>query len=77
MSIIVKREIVDFIVLSIVVIAGAIVLFTTTYIFSEHTKGQVYNCSVAEISPDYPLEVKEQCRKLRAENYEKNLQKPK
>jgi hypothetical protein len=39
-------------------------------------KGDVirYDCSVSEISPDYPIEVKEQCRKLRAENY---LQKPK
>jgi hypothetical protein len=25
-----------------------------------------YDCSIAEISPDYPVEVKEQCRKLRA-----------
>jgi len=24
----------------------------------------VYNCSIAEISPDFPVEVKEQCRKL-------------
>jgi hypothetical protein len=39
-------------------------------------KGDVirYDCSISEISPDYPIEVKEQCRKLRAENY---LQKPK
>jgi len=27
--------------------------------------GRVYNCSIAEISPDYPLKVKEECRKLR------------
>jgi len=27
----------------------------------------VYNCSIAEISPDIPLEVKEKCRRLRAE----------
>jgi hypothetical protein len=26
-----------------------------------------YDCSISEISPDYPIEVKEQCRKLRAE----------
>jgi hypothetical protein len=25
----------------------------------------VYNCSIAEISPDFPLKVKEECRKLR------------
>ena len=27
----------------------------------------MYNCSIAEISPDYPIEVKEGCRKLRME----------
>jgi hypothetical protein len=27
----------------------------------------VYNCSIAEISPDFPLEVREQCRKLNIE----------
>ena len=36
-----------------------------------------YDCSIAEISPDYPIKVKEECRKLNAENYQKNLQKPK
>jgi hypothetical protein len=27
---------------------------------------RVYNCSIAEISPDYPLDVKQECRKLNA-----------
>ena len=27
----------------------------------------VYNCSISEISPDYPVQVKEQCRNLRVE----------
>ena len=26
-----------------------------------------YDCSISEISPDYPIEVKQACRKLRAE----------
>jgi len=29
-------------------------------------KEAVYNCSIAEISPDIPLKVKEECRKLQA-----------
>jgi hypothetical protein len=33
-----------------------------------------YDCSISEISPDYPIPVKEACRKLRAENI---LNKPK
>lgn len=28
---------------------------------------KVYDCSLAEISPDYPIEVKIGCRKLRME----------
>jgi hypothetical protein len=31
--------------------------------------GRVYNCSLAEISPDFPPEVKNECRKLRSEAY--------
>ena len=27
---------------------------------------RVYDCRLAEISPDYPLEVKQECRKLNA-----------
>lgn len=26
-----------------------------------------YDCSISEISPDYPVEVKEACRRIRAE----------
>lgn len=32
-------------------------------------KGRVYDCSIAEISPDYPIEVKQQCRKARMEKF--------
>jgi hypothetical protein len=28
-----------------------------------------YDCSIAEISPDIPVQVKEACRKLRAHNF--------
>lgn len=28
---------------------------------------KVYDCSIAEISPDYPVEVKNECRKVRTE----------
>jgi len=36
-----------------------------------------YDCSISEISPDYPVAVKEKCRQLRARNFSENLQKPK
>lgn len=31
----------------------------------------VYNCDIAEISPDFPIQAREQCRKLRAERNNK------
>jgi hypothetical protein len=36
-----------------------------------------YDCSISEISPDYPIEVKEGCRKLRAKYSQEELKKPK
>ncbi len=30
-------------------------------------EGKLYDCSLAEISPDYPVKVKEECRKIRSE----------
>ncbi len=30
---------------------------------------RVYDCRYSEISPDYPIEVKEECRKLRYEQW--------
>jgi hypothetical protein len=29
----------------------------------------IYDCSIAEISPDYPKEVKNECRRLRIEEF--------
>ena len=34
------------------------------------SQGKVYDCSLAEIHPDYPIFVKEECRKLK-EQYRK------
>jgi hypothetical protein len=50
-------------------LAGAVVLVFAIAIMFMPKKGDVvrYDCSIAEISPDYPIEVKEKCRKLRAE----------
>ena len=32
------------------------------------THGKYYNCDISEISPDYPIKVKEECRNLRKNN---------
>jgi hypothetical protein len=50
-------------------LAGAVVLVFAIAVMFMPKKGDVirYDCSISEISPDYPIEVKEKCRKLRAE----------
>ena len=37
----------------------------------------VINCSISEISPDFTSEMREACRQARANNIQKDLQKPK
>jgi hypothetical protein len=32
-------------------------------------KGKWYDCTIAEISPDFPPEVRDECRKMRSEAY--------
>ena len=54
-------------------IIGIIVFICAQVVFfvyaAESLKGRTvrYDCSIAEISPDYPPQVKEDCRKLRAQ----------
>ena len=55
--------------IELIVLAGAVILVFAVAVMFMPKKGDVikYDCSISEISPDFPLEVKEQCRKLRAE----------
>lgn len=47
-------------------IGGMIFWFTVMVgIIVNQPDGHVYDCRIAEISPDIPLEVKEECRRLR------------
>ena len=39
-----------------------------------YPEGRVYDCTLAEISPDYPIEVKEECRRLLREYNSKENQ---
>jgi len=50
----------EFILITLAVAAG-IVIAITTY----PNNGQVVNCGIAEISPDYTNAMKEACRKAR------------
>jgi hypothetical protein len=66
------RQNLDFL---LVVLLGAGVLAFGLYMAIAYPHITVrYDCSISETSPDFPIEVREQCRKLRAEN---SLQKPK
>lgn len=40
-------------------------------LISDFGRGQtvIYDCSLSEISPDFPIEVKEECRRLRYEQW--------
>jgi hypothetical protein len=48
-----------------VVVCGVIgILFAIWYNYKNPNMVVKYDCSIAEISPDYPIAVKEGCRKL-------------
>jgi hypothetical protein len=72
MSNFIKRENLDFFIAMLVGVAG--IVFAIYWSITHPQMVVKYDCSIAEISPDYPIEVKEGCRRLRAENI---LQKPK
>jgi len=53
-----------------IVMSIAIILFLFSLFFflsNDRPKEKMYDCSISEISPDYPIEVKEACRKIRTE----------
>lgn len=57
----VKREI-------FIVVISLILGYFIAQMLLTNTRGKYYNCDLAEISPDIPLKVKEECRKLRIKN---------
>jgi hypothetical protein len=59
-----------------IVVVGLSLGFCLSYLTLPRNHEAVYNCSLAEISPDFPVEVKEGCRKLRMDkiNEQRNIQ---
>jgi hypothetical protein len=51
------------------IIIGILLLLSIVILTNADLGNQtvVYDCSIAEISPDYPQEVKNECRRLRIE----------
>ena len=48
------------------IVLGALLILLLYGIHGVLPKEAVYDCRIAEISPDIPVDVKEQCRKLRS-----------
>lgn len=57
----IKRTHLEFLFVAVIFIGSVIFLFSTPT-----PRVKVYDCSIAEISPDYPVDVKNECRKVRA-----------
>ena len=58
-----KRETIELWVITIITVVTLVTIF---FVLPVPTK-RVYDCRLAEISPDFPPEVRNECRKLRAE----------
>jgi hypothetical protein len=56
---------------SIIVIIGLTLVAITAVFGDFYPEGKVYDCTLAEISPDYPIEVKQECRRLLKEYNDK------
>ena len=54
----------------ILVVALLATVFILIFMKTDNHGVRVYDCSISEISPDYPVEVKQECRRLRLEEYQ-------
>jgi hypothetical protein len=60
-------------VLAIVfLITLAAMLFVLFFTGALKNRTRVYDCSISEISPDFPPEIREECRQLRREEFFKD-----
>jgi hypothetical protein len=56
---------------SVIIIIGLFIVAGVAIFGDFYPEGKVYDCTLAETSPDYPIEVKNECRRLRKEYYDK------
>jgi hypothetical protein len=52
----------------VIVLLIILVVLSFYYTLTDDNREVVYDCRMAEISPDFPLKAKEECRKLRMEH---------
>jgi hypothetical protein len=61
--------------MSKIVLATSLFVLVLFLIFGDYDnegKAYVYDCGMAEWHPDIPVQVKEECRRLKYENWKKN-----
>ncbi len=64
----------DKLIVAIILLIAILILANADW----NNRTVVYDCSLAEISPDYPQEVKNECRRLRIEEFrERQIQERK
>ena len=64
----------DKLIIGVILLVSIVILANANW----NDKTVVYDCSLAEISPDYPQEVKNECRRLRIEEFrERQIQERK
>jgi hypothetical protein len=63
--------------ISILAISVLIAFALVFYIAPKRGEVVVIDCRLSEISPDFTIEMRQACRHARAENFQKDLQKPK
>jgi hypothetical protein len=54
-----------------ILIIVSVTAFLLIIIVDFTPQGKVYDCTLAEFSPDYPIEVKNECRRLLKEYHDK------
>lgn len=54
-------------IIPVLILVAAIISIAT----NDLPRGQWYDCNLAEISPDYPPQVKQECRRIRYEQWKK------
>lgn len=59
----------------ILIVAILATIFILIFMETNNHGVRVYDCSISEISPDYPVEVKQECRRLRLEEYQNQKSK--
>ena len=53
---------------AIIAVITAVTLAWLLWLFTPYEQYRVYDCSLAEFHPDYPLAVREECRKIRQQS---------